>query len=103
MLANNVKGKEFLNKMVGEGEMQTEDRDEITIGEEYDRVYKGVNDPVLKDSGIGKTVSMILHNILSTIVVQLTHNIISSPYSTLADCIKYCWIRRHCTLESLWR
>ena len=44
--------------MVGDaGEMQTEERDEITIGEEYDRVYMGVNDPVLKDSGIGKTVS----------------------------------------------
>ena len=64
----------------GEGEMQTEDREEITIGEEYDRVYKGVNDPVLKDSGIGKTVSMILYTILSAIVVQLTH-IISSPSS----------------------
>ena len=48
-------GKEFLNKMVGEGEMQTEDREVITISEEYDRVYKGVNDPVLKDSGTGKS------------------------------------------------
>lgn len=50
-------GKEFLNKMVGDGEMQTEDRSAITISEEYDRVYKGVNDPVLKDSGTGKMVS----------------------------------------------
>ena len=50
--------------MVGDGEMQTEDREEITIGEEYDRVYKGVNDPVLKDSGTGKTVSTpIRHDI----------------------------------------
>jgi glucose-6-phosphate 1-epimerase len=57
-IAGSFAGKEFLNKMVGEGEMQTEDREEITISEEYDRVYKGVNDPVLKDSGSGKTVSL---------------------------------------------
>jgi len=45
--------------MVGDdGEMQTEDRDEITISEEYDRVYTGVNDPVLKDSGTGKTLTV---------------------------------------------
>ena len=102
-IAGSFQGKEFLNKMVGEGEMQTEDREEITIGEEYDRVYKGVNDPVLKDSGIGKTVSYHMHTIhCLNIVVQLTH-IVSTPSSTVADCIKYCWIRRHCTLESLWR
>ena len=58
-IAGSFAGKEFLNKMVGEGEMQTEEREEITIGEEYDRVYMGVNDPVLKDSGIGKSVSSL--------------------------------------------
>lgn len=51
-------GKEFLNKMVGEGEMQTEDRDAITITEEYDRVYKGVSDPVLNDKGTGKALTV---------------------------------------------
>lgn len=57
-ISGSFKGKEFLNKMVGdEGEMQTEERDAITIGEEYDRVYKGVNDPVLNDKGTGKAVS----------------------------------------------
>jgi glucose-6-phosphate 1-epimerase len=57
-IAGSFEGKEFLNKMAGDGgEMQTEDRAAITIGEEYDRVYKGVNDPVLKDSGTGKSVS----------------------------------------------
>lgn len=57
-IEGSFEGKEFLNKLVGdEGEMQTEDRSVITIGEEYDRVYKGVNDPVLKDSGTGKSVS----------------------------------------------
>lgn len=53
-------GKEFLNKLVGDGgEMQTEDRDTITISEEYDRVYKGVNDPILKDAGTGKALAVL--------------------------------------------
>jgi glucose-6-phosphate 1-epimerase len=53
-------GKEFLNKLAGSGgEMQTETRSAITIGEEYDRVYKGVNDPVLKDSGRGKALAVL--------------------------------------------
>lgn len=57
-IAGSFEGKEFLNKMVGEeGELQKEDRSTITIAEEYDRVYKGVNDPVLKDSGTGRSVS----------------------------------------------
>uniref|UniRef100_A0A7S1Z1Q5 glucose-6-phosphate 1-epimerase n=1 Tax=Trieres chinensis TaxID=1514140 RepID=A0A7S1Z1Q5_TRICV len=59
-IAGSFEGKEFLNKMVGdEGEMQTEERSVITIGEEYDRVYKGVNDPVLKDKGTGKTLAVL--------------------------------------------
>lgn len=56
-IAGSFAGKEFLNKMVGDGEMQTEERDVITISEEYDRVYTGVNDPVLQDKGTGKSVS----------------------------------------------
>lgn len=58
-ISGSFEGKEFLNKMVGEGEMQTEERSSITISEEYDRVYKGVNDPVLKDSGTGKALSVL--------------------------------------------
>jgi glucose-6-phosphate 1-epimerase len=59
-IAGSFAGKEFLNKMVGDGgEMQTEDREAITIAEEYDRVYKGVNDPVLKDSGTGKALAVL--------------------------------------------
>ncbi|CAB9514532.1 aldose 1-epimerase [Seminavis robusta] len=59
-IAGSFEGKEFLNKMVGdEGEMQTEDRSAITISEEYDRVYKGVNDPVLNDKGTGKSLSVL--------------------------------------------
>jgi glucose-6-phosphate 1-epimerase len=57
-ISGSFEGKEFLNKMIGDGEMQTEDRSVITISEEYDRVYKGVNDPVLSDKGTGKTVSI---------------------------------------------
>ena len=65
-ISGSFKDKEFLNKMVGdEGEMQTEERDIITISEEYDRVYKGVNDPVLNDKGTGKAVSMILSSCVS--------------------------------------
>eukprot|EP00977_Amphora_coffeiformis_P021314 scaffold9178_cov176-Amphora_coffeaeformis.AAC.10 len=53
-------GKEFLNKLAGDGgEMQTEEREAITISEEYDRVYKGVNDPVLKDAGTGKALAVL--------------------------------------------
>lgn len=59
-ITGSFEGKEFLNKMVGdEGEMQTEDRSAITIGEEYDRVYKGINDPVLNDKGTGKSLSVL--------------------------------------------
>eukprot|EP00957_Ditylum_brightwellii_P074788 5683483-Ditylum_brightwellii.AAC.1 len=55
-ISGSFEGKEFLNKLAGDGgEMQTEERSAITITEEYDRVYKGINDPVLKDAGTGKT------------------------------------------------
>ena len=61
-ITGSFQGKEFLNKLVGEeGEMQTEDRSVITISEEYDRVYKGVNDPVLNDKGTGKSVRFELN------------------------------------------
>lgn len=59
-IIGSFEGKEFLNKLVGDGgEMQIEDRSIITITEEYDRVYKGVNDPVLKDSGKGKALNVV--------------------------------------------
>lgn len=59
-ISGSFAGKEFLNKLVGdEGEMQTENRDVITIAEEYDRVYMGVNDPVLKDAGTGKSLMVL--------------------------------------------
>jgi len=59
-VSGSFKGKEFLNKLAGDdGEMQTEDRDVITISEEYDRVYTGVNDPVLNDKGTGKALSVL--------------------------------------------
>jgi len=53
-IKGSFENKEFLNKLAGDGgEMQTETRSVITIVEEYDRVYKGVNDPVLVDKGYG--------------------------------------------------
>lgn len=55
-ITGSFQGQEFLNRLVGEGEMQKEERSVITIAEAYDRIYKGVNDPVLKDAGTGKTV-----------------------------------------------
>uniref|UniRef100_A0A7S4RXJ5 Glucose-6-phosphate 1-epimerase n=1 Tax=Ditylum brightwellii TaxID=49249 RepID=A0A7S4RXJ5_9STRA len=59
-ISGSFEGKEFLNKLAGDGgEMQTEERSAITITEEYDRVYKGINDPVLKDAGTGKTLSVL--------------------------------------------
>lgn len=97
-IAGSFAGKEFLNKMVGEGEMQTEDREEITIGEEYDRVYMGVNDPVLKDSGTGKTVSMAATSDLFG-AYQRPNN--SSRKPSTAFCIEHCGIRRHRPLEPL--
>lgn len=59
-ISGSFAGKEFLNKLAGDGgEMQKEDRQVITISEEYDRVYKGVNDPVLKDAGTGKSLAVL--------------------------------------------
>merc|ERR1712160_184701 len=59
-IAGSFEGKEFLNKLAGDdGEMQTEDRSAITISEEYDRIYSGVSDPVLNDSGTGKSLSVL--------------------------------------------
>ena len=74
-IEGSFEGKEFLNKLVGdEGEMQTEDRSVITIGEEYDRVYKGVNDPVLKDSGTGKAVR-VMAVLLVFLGNRMTHHL----------------------------
>lgn len=59
-ITGSFEGKEFLNKLAGDGgEMQTEERSAITITEEYDRVYMGVNDPVLKDSGTSKALNVM--------------------------------------------
>jgi glucose-6-phosphate 1-epimerase len=60
-ISGSFHGKKFLNRTAGE--TQTEERKTITIAEEYDRVYKGVNDPVLKDAGTGKKVSSSLFSL----------------------------------------
>lgn len=58
-IGGSFKGATFLNKMLDPPADVTEERDEITIAEEYDRVYKGVNDPVLKDTGKGKALKIV--------------------------------------------
>ena len=60
-IKGSFQGKDFLNKLAGgeSGEMQVEEREVLTIDEEYDRVYKGVNDPVLVDNGRGTSLSVL--------------------------------------------
>uniref|UniRef100_A0A7S1IVC1 Glucose-6-phosphate 1-epimerase n=2 Tax=Eutreptiella gymnastica TaxID=73025 RepID=A0A7S1IVC1_9EUGL len=48
-----------MNKMANPPAEQVETRTIITIPEEYDRVYSGVNDPVLIDSGKGKRLNIV--------------------------------------------
>ncbi|KAH8074245.1 glucose-6-phosphate 1-epimerase [Aureococcus anophagefferens] len=57
-IAGSFKGKTFLDKMQDPPKETKETRDVITVGEEYDRVYKGSNDPVLKDKGKGKALTI---------------------------------------------
>lgn len=52
-LKGSFQGKTFLNKMLKPPAEEVEHRAEVTIGEEYDRVYMGVNDVTLFDSGKG--------------------------------------------------
>ena len=57
-ITGSFKGKEFINRLASDGgTVQTEDRSIITISEAYDRVYKGVNNPCITDSGSNKSVS----------------------------------------------
>ena len=58
-IAGSFRGKSFLNKMLDPPAEQTETRAEITIDEEYDRVYAGVNDPVLWDSKKGMDLKIL--------------------------------------------
>jgi glucose-6-phosphate 1-epimerase len=52
-------GKKFLNKMRKPAAEEVETRSELTVGEEYDRVYHGVNDCVLKDAGKGRALQIV--------------------------------------------
>lgn len=52
-------GKTFINKMVDPPAKQVETRSAITIAEEYDRVYLGVNDPVLTDKNKGESLAIV--------------------------------------------
>lgn len=53
-VGGSFKGSSFLNKLKDPPATETEERASITVDEEYDRVYRGVNDPVLTDSGKNK-------------------------------------------------
>lgn len=58
-MGGSFKGKKFLNKMLDPPAEEVETRDELSVREEYDRVYMGVNDAVLKDSGKGKQLGVV--------------------------------------------
>uniref|UniRef100_A0A7S0TAA9 glucose-6-phosphate 1-epimerase n=1 Tax=Chrysocystis fragilis TaxID=1411660 RepID=A0A7S0TAA9_9STRA len=58
-IAGSFEGSSYLDKMADPPATCTEARKEITIAEEYDRVYMGVNDPVLKDSGKKKLLKIV--------------------------------------------
>ena len=53
-VGGSFKDAKFLNKMLDPPAEEVETRDEISVREEYDRVYVGVNDCVLKDAGKSK-------------------------------------------------
>ena len=58
-VAGSFLGSTYLDKMADPPAKRTEVRKELTIAEEYDRVYEGVNDPVLKDSQKQKQLKII--------------------------------------------
>ena len=58
-VGGSFKGSTFLNKMKDPPAEETEEREALVVAEEYDRVYKGVNDCVLKDSGKGKALKIV--------------------------------------------
>ena len=58
-VGGSFKGKNFLNKMLDPPAEEVETREEISVREEYDRVYLDVNDPVLKDTGKGKALKIV--------------------------------------------
>ena len=115
-ISGSFEGKEFLNKLAGDGgEMQTEDRSIITIGEEYDRVYTGVNDPVLNDKGTGKSVRTAnrstdcIFSIGCTLLDCVWHSldVTSTSYrlrtSHTACCSQHCRMGGYRHLEPLWQ
>jgi len=57
-VAGSFAGATYLDKLLDPPSDQTEARKALTISEEYDRVYKGVNDCTLKDSGKGKALAI---------------------------------------------
>lgn len=58
-VAGSFKGSTYLNKLAKPPAEEKESRAEVTFNEEYDRIYFGVNDPVLKDTGKGKALKIV--------------------------------------------
>ena len=58
-VAGSFKGATFLNKMLDPPADEVETREELSVAEEYDRVYMGVNDCELKDQGKGKALKIV--------------------------------------------
>jgi len=76
-VAGSFEGASYLDKMKDPPATETEARPEITVGEEYDRVYLGVNDPVLKDHGKNKQLK--IHN-----RIGYKDTVIWNPYGNTA-------------------
>ena len=57
-VAGSFEGASYIDKTADPPATLSETRKEITIAEEYDRVYLGVNDPVLKDTGKKKKLAI---------------------------------------------
>lgn len=58
-IAGSFEGSSYIDKTATPPATCTEARKEITIAEEYDRVYLGVNDPVLVDDGKKKQLKIV--------------------------------------------
>lgn len=58
-IAGSFEGSKYLDKTNDPPRTVTESRKKITVAEEYDRVYMGVNDPVLIDEGKKKSLNIV--------------------------------------------
>jgi len=57
-ISGSFSGASFIDKM-DNAALKTEDREVITIAEEYDRIYSGVTDPTLIDTGTKSSLAVV--------------------------------------------